>query len=441
MLNWRHAQRSHRISAAASHSAHTSIRNRYHQIDTVTQPGRGSWLPQPASYQRSRWLDEPLPLMNISGLPNSPAATTPTNTPRATSVAAISATCSRLWAHAGRRRNDSLPRQRRKNNQPITTSASGSGTWVRPIPNSIHSTVRSGERATRPSTQAASSAHTRIVQKRTAGPRTGPRAHSTQRSCGTSRVVVTLALPTGRPTAPTCARRPSRSSVFQPIASCCSPGWRGTTTLPPSVRTGTARPSIVSDVGSAPAGSPTGKSPPRLERSDSSSVDTRWRRPSETAWVPEPTALSAPGIASGRLTARVAPSPGQTCHTGTSSALSASNTGAVPEIATFHTGEATRCQRSTQVSSARVASASSFTGASSPCQLNSFSWAPRRASSSPSLTTMLELITFSPGSRGTRSSSALPGGERRLTVVRTCHTSPSSRWRSTAAAIWTSGRS
>ena len=40
-LNWFHAQRSQRISDAASHSAHASMRSRYHQMETEMQPGRG----------------------------------------------------------------------------------------------------------------------------------------------------------------------------------------------------------------------------------------------------------------------------------------------------------------------------------------------------------------------------------------------------------------
>ena len=96
-------------------------------------------------------------------------------------------------------------------------------------------------------------------------------------------------------------------------------------------------------------------------------------------------------------------------------------------MATFQTGEATRCQRSTHASSARVASLSGFVDGEPAFPRERVAPARRAAiSMKPSFTTALDESTFSPGSSGTRSATALPDGERRVTVVRTCQMRPNS---------------
>ncbi len=218
--------------------------------------------------------------------------------------------------------------------------------------------------------------------------------------------------------------------VFQPMFTVCSPGRTGMMSLLASLRTGMALPLCASAVISASAGSSTRKSSPRLQRSERSSVEVRWRLPSVISCVPRFTVTVAPAMASGRLMARSTLSPGQGCQTGTRSGLPGSKMGARPAMVTFQTGEATRCQRSTHASSARVASLSAGTTARPLSQVKDCSCAPSRTSMKPSLTTALDERTFSPGNSGTRSATALPAGERRVTVVCTCQMRPSSRLRS-----------
>src|SRR4029077_5678614 len=164
---------------------------------------------------------EPLPRINISGLPRSPAATTATKMTRVTAVSAIRKSWSKLKPHAGRARNEGRPRQARKNNHPITTKAAGKGTWVSPIARSIHSNDRSGEVEIRPSTHAAINAETRMLQNLTAGPRRGPRVQRIHRSSGTRMEVSRFALGTGRRTCSAAEKSPSALLIFHPTDTDC----------------------------------------------------------------------------------------------------------------------------------------------------------------------------------------------------------------------------
>ena len=337
----------------------------------------------------------------------------------------------------------------------MTTSAAGSGTCVRPMTSSIHDAVWIGENAVRPSASAASSEQSRMPQKRTAGPRCGPCAQSTQRSSGTLTTVWMFALSTGSRTSPPTARWPSGSLIFHAREMVCSPGRTGMMSFAPSLRTGMALPLWVSAVISAAAGNSTRKSSPRLHRRARSSCEVRWRVPSVMVCVPRLTVMVAPAMASGRLSVRSTLSLGHGCQTGikspplarilelevTGCCAAASKTGGRPDIARFQMGDATRCQRSTQASSARVASFSAGATASPLSHANCCSCAPSRTSIKPSFTKAFEESTFSPGSSGTRKATALPTGESRLTVVRTCQMSPSSRCRSMTAMAWRSCRS
>ena len=361
--------------------------------------------------------------------------------PRAVAVSATSPNWEALYPSQGNVWNRSCPRHCSRKNQPITVKAAQSGTWVRPIIRSIHCSERSGDFGMRPSARAVRSEVSKITQKRTAGPRRGPEAHSTQRSSPTPSELWMLALSTGKRTAPLLALKPSGRFSFQPTESSCSPGRSGITNLEPSRRTGISRPKWVSRVISASAGSSMRKSSPRLQRMDRWRVERRWRCPTVTSWIARFRVTVAPAMPSGRWTFRFTVSPGHGCQTGSSWVLPDSKTGAKPDSDTFHTGEATRCQRSIQVSVGRVVKVSVSTGARLLSHENAVSCAPRRTSMPPSCTTRPCDKTFSPGNRGMRIDTALPTGERRWITVWSCHCKPSSRRRCTATIGWRSWRS
>ena len=93
VMNWPQAQRSQRISEAASHNAQASMRKRYHQMETEAQPGVGKAASERAWYQRRSVRWDPLPKINISGFPKRPAATTATKTASAPAVSKMRKIC------------------------------------------------------------------------------------------------------------------------------------------------------------------------------------------------------------------------------------------------------------------------------------------------------------------------------------------------------------
>ncbi len=75
----------------ASQRAHSSIAKRYHQIDTEKPAQTGRVGPSLRAWNhRRRVLVEPLPKMNILGLPRRPALTTKSKIPTVTAVSATS---------------------------------------------------------------------------------------------------------------------------------------------------------------------------------------------------------------------------------------------------------------------------------------------------------------------------------------------------------------
>ena len=86
----------------ANHSAQSSIAKRYHQMDTETQLHIGREVPSRRAWnQRRRVLVEPLPRMNIFGLPKSPALTAKRRMPRAVAVSATSPNWEALYPSQG----------------------------------------------------------------------------------------------------------------------------------------------------------------------------------------------------------------------------------------------------------------------------------------------------------------------------------------------------
>ena len=242
-------------------------------------------------------------------------------------------------------------------------------------------------------------------------------------------------------TASTRASAAMGCAVFHATLRSCSPGRSGTTTRPLSRRAGMGCPASVSDVICAPSGRPMRKSSPRLLVRARSRREVRWRSPRLTACLARRTVTVAPGRGSGRLTAMLADSPGHGRQTGTRSFAPSSKIGAVPESATFHTGEASKRHCSTHVSVARVASARLSLGGSSLCHETESACAASRTSAAPSWMGMFDERTFSPGRSGTRSEIALPCGVGRRTTVRACQSRPSSSSRSTTASVSKSCRS
>ena len=96
LLKFCQPRRSQRISEAASQSAHASMKKRYHQIEIEQRPGRGRRFSLRAWNQRSTVLVEPLPVMNISGLPSRPSPTAVSRMPSALAVRMMRKTCSVL---------------------------------------------------------------------------------------------------------------------------------------------------------------------------------------------------------------------------------------------------------------------------------------------------------------------------------------------------------
>ena len=175
----------------------------------------------------------------------------------------------------------------------------------------------------RPSTHAAISAQTRILQNRTAGPRRGPFAQRIQRFPARVRKVLRFALSTGNRTSSAVARKPSGALIFHPMEIDCSPGRNGMITLVPSLRTGD-RFAVVRERGDLRVRGKVhekilAKTAPQREIEFGNALAFAERDLMRAA---EDQCTVAPAMASGRLTVSSTPSPGHGCHTGMSSGIS-----------------------------------------------------------------------------------------------------------------------
>ena len=220
--------------------------------------------------------------MNIRGVPSSPAVTTPISRPMATIVSITFETCKKLKENSPIDSGSSRLRNRIEKSHATIKSDETMWTWVSPIIRSIHSQVASGESILDPSTHPAKSDTTKITQKRTAGPRCGPLAHSIQRDAGMSICVRMFATSSGIWIAGMETTLATGISSVHSICTFCAPGWRLTKTSSACRRIGTLRPATCISLTVAPVGIGMACSPPRLDSISNDSFDFLWRLPTSS---------------------------------------------------------------------------------------------------------------------------------------------------------------
>ena len=127
-----------------------------------------------------------------------------------------------------------------------------------------------------------------------------------------------------------------------------------------------------------------------------------------------------PGAGCGRVIDSRKVSPGQGRKLRSASCASVpSATGGKPWASTCQSGEALIIQLSTQASVSGAVSVSASCGARVDTQPTLVACGARLTCACPSLTTIPAVVTDSPGSSGTCTTTGVPGGETRRTVVST----------------------